>query len=384
MDQSRVDKKQMSSLVVLLGRPDAPTDGVADYCAFLAKAVEARGIHMSVARVHWAENGWLNGLRGLWRDSTQWRDHWVLLQYTALSWSRRGFPFGAVATLAILRRRGARCAVVFHDPRRQSETSTRWIDHARGVCQEWVIHKLYKMAAKSIFTVPLRTVAWLPRENNKAAFIPIGSNIPERAHHRVAPSSATKEKTVIVFGVTASPGATEQEVRDIAVVMLEAGKALGRLRLVVVGRGSVEAEELLERALRGADVELLVRGLLSAEEIAAEFESADALLFVRGAVTPQRGTAMAGIASGIPIVGYRDESSSGPLDDAGVQWSPWQDRDALARGLIHVLSDARLWMELNKRNLQVQEMYFSWAIIAKQFCKVLGVEATSLESGREP
>jgi len=32
--------------VALLGRPDAPTDGVADYCAYLATGLEARGIEM--------------------------------------------------------------------------------------------------------------------------------------------------------------------------------------------------------------------------------------------------------------------------------------------------------------------------------------------------
>jgi glycosyltransferase involved in cell wall biosynthesis len=377
------DNKKNRSLVALLGRRDAPTDGVQDYCTFLARELGARGTHMALARVLWNEKGWVAALRQLSRASAEWRGQWVLVQYTAFSWSRRGFPFGAVAALAILRQRGVRCAVVFHEQHRQSKISTRWIDRTRGACQDWVIHKLYKIAAKSIFTVPLKTVAWLPLAKNKAAFIPIGSNIPERAHHRVAPTSATKEKTVIVFGVTASPGATEQEVREISVVMLGASKALGRLRLVVVGRGSVEAAELLGKTLRGGDVELLVRGLLTAEEIAAEFESADALLFVRGAVTPQRGTAIAGIASGIPIVGYRDGNIDGPLQQAGVEWAPWQDRHALSQGLIRVLSDPNFWMELHERNLKVYGRYFSWAVIAKQFCKVLDADGTSLESGRE-
>ena len=47
----------------------------------------------------------------------------ILLQYTALSWSRRGIPFGAVATLGVLRSRGVRCVVVFHEPSRQDKSS---------------------------------------------------------------------------------------------------------------------------------------------------------------------------------------------------------------------------------------------------------------------
>ncbi len=43
-------------------------------------------------------------------------------------------------------------------------------------------------------------------------------------------------------------------------------------------------------------MELIVGGVLPAEEIAREFESADVLLFVRDAITLQRGSAIAGIA----------------------------------------------------------------------------------------
>lgn len=320
---------------------------------------------MSLDRVHWSENGWFHGLRQLRRESTAWRGQWVLLQYTALSWSRRGFPFGAVAVLAILRRRGVRCAVVFHEPNRQGGSGL--LRGVRGVCQDWVIRRLYHAASKSIFTVPIEKVAWLPKQENKAAFIPIGANIPEREHRRVEPGLAAKEKTVIVFGVTGSPEAAAREVNDISSVMLEACKTFGKLRLVVVGRGATEARELLAKALDGAEVELLVRGVLPAEEIAREFESADALLFVRGAITTRRGSALAGVASGVPIVGYREGSAGGLLEEAGVEWSSSHDRADLTRALIRVLSDPQLWMELHERNLEVQRNYLSWGRIAERF-----------------
>lgn len=346
-----------------------PTDGVADYCAFLAKGLEARGTQMSVARVSWMEDGWIDGLRALWRESAAWRGEWVLLQYTALSWSRRGFPFGAVAVLEVLRRRGMRCAVVFHEPDRQGGSGP--LQGIRGACQGWIIHKLYQGAAKSIFTVPVETVTWLPKGENKATFIPIGANIPERTSRRDAPAPAGREKTVIVFGVTDSPEGAAREAKDISSVMLKASNALGRLRLVVVGRGAVEARKQFAKAFQGGDVEVVVRGVLPAEEIAREFESADALLFVRSAITPRRGSAMAGIASGIPIVGYRDGSISGPLEEAGVEWSPWHDQESLTRGLIRVLSDPQRWMELHERNLKVQKNYLSWSRIAERFQAVL-------------
>ena len=357
--------------IALLGCPDRPTDGVEDYCTFLARALQDRGIHMDLVRVPWMEAGWFPGLWNLWRRSAGWRGQWVLLQYTALSWSRRGIPFGALATLAILRRRGVRCAVVFHEPSRQSQFPARWIDRIRGASQDWVIRKLYDRASMSIFTVPLETVGWLRAKGDKAAFIPIGANIPERVHRRAAPAQAGKVRTVIVFGVSDSPEAAAPEVNVISTVMLEACNALDKLRLVVAGRGALEAGELFAKALQGRNIDLVVHGVLPAERIADEFESADALLFVRGPITTRRGSVMAGIACGVPIVGYRGPEVSCMLEAAGVEWSPLQDRESLTRGLIRVLSDSQRWTELHERNIEMQKNYFSWNRIAERFQAVL-------------
>jgi glycosyltransferase involved in cell wall biosynthesis len=354
--------------VTILGRRDAPTDGVEDYCIFLARALAAEGIELQQTRVQWTEKGWFAALRLLSRECVAWRGRWVLLQYTALSWSRRGFPIAALIVTAILCRSGARVAVVFHESSRHG--GSRWLDRVRGACQDWVISKLYGSSAKSIFTVPLETIAWLPEQGKKAAFVPIGANVPEPANLRRTPSPSGKGKTVIVFGVTGAPWMA-QEVADIVGVIQEANKTLKELRLVVLGRGAMEAREQLANAFGRCDVELIVRGVLPAQEIADEFQRADVLLFVRGPVTLRRGSAIAGIACGVPIVGYRPESISAPLEQAGVEWSSRRDRADLARGLVRVLSDSRRWMELHHRNLEVQKNYFSWSRIAERYRAIL-------------
>jgi glycosyltransferase involved in cell wall biosynthesis len=354
--------------IALLGRKDTPTDGVEDYCSLLGRALATQGVEMKQARVPWMERGWPGGLRQLSRECTAWRDRWVLLQYTAFMWSRRGFPFPALIVLALLRRYGARVAIVFHEPCRQG--GMRWIDHLRGACQDWVIKNLYRRAARCIFTVPLETVTWLPNSRHKATFIPIGANIPERVNRRPVSARTNQERTVIVFGVTEAPNAA-REVEEIACVIRGASEALTKLRLVIIGRGAVEAQEQFARALEKCDVKLVIRGVLSAEEVACEFERADVLLFVRGLINPRRGSALAGIACGLPIVGYRNRGSDDYLNDAGVEWSSWGDRDGLIRGLIRVLSDPRRWMDLHERNLVVQRNHLSWSRIAERFRVVL-------------
>jgi glycosyltransferase involved in cell wall biosynthesis len=170
--------------------------------------------------------------------------------------------------------------------------------------------------------------------------------------------------------VTEAPKAA-REVDEIAGVIRGASKALTKLRLVIIGRGSVEAQERLTRALEKCNVNLVVRGILSAEEVAREFECADALLFVRGPINPRRGSALAGIACGLPIVGYRNGDIDDFLKEAGVEWSSWGDRDGLVRGLIRVLSDPRRWMDLHERNLELQRNHLSWNRIAERFRVVL-------------
>jgi glycosyltransferase involved in cell wall biosynthesis len=175
---------------------------------------------------------------------------------------------------------------------------------------------------------------------------------------------------VLVFGVTGAPE-TAGEVEEIVDVMREAGKAVPNLHLVVIGRGAIPAQPLLANALEKSSVGLVVRGILPAEEVAQEFARADVLLFVRGVVTLRRGSAVAGIACGVPIVGYRNGAVGSFLEEAGIEWSPWRDQAALARGLVRVLSDPQHRAELRERNLKLHESLFSWRRIAARYQEVL-------------
>src|SRR5919106_2150509 len=104
----------MTTVIALLGRRGGPTCGVEDYCTWLGRALTNRGCCLKQVRVPWEETGWPRAFHWLWRESACWSDRWVILQYTALSWSRRGFPLSLLVVLTILRLRSCRVAVVFH------------------------------------------------------------------------------------------------------------------------------------------------------------------------------------------------------------------------------------------------------------------------------
>jgi len=352
-------------VILLLGRRDEPTDGVADYCGKLRGAGLARGLSFEIARVHWAEKGWGDALAELREAAVAWRDCWVLLQFTTLAWSRRGFPLRAPRVLDVLRKGGARPGVVFHDffplP------GTGLVGSVREYCHLRVLRRLYAGSDLAIFTVPLEKLSWLPSQRDKAVFIPVGSNFPDlnrkiEKHETLPPSVAT----VAVFGITGG-AAGIQEVGDIVYTLRGTQSKGVRLRLMTVGRGTEVFEGELIKALKETGIELSMLGLMSAEDLIQSLSSAQALLCVRGHVSSRRGSAIAGIVCGLPIVGYRGVETGFPITEAGVKLVEVRDRDGLVDSLYQVLTDEKLSLQLRQRSLAAGHNYFSWNAITSQF-----------------
>lgn len=353
--------------IALVGLLDLPTDGIRDYCSHLSAALARRGDHLEIVEVRWETQGWLKAIRRLWKESRSWKGRWVLIQYTALMWSRHGFPVGALAVLRILKLRGAEVCVVFHDV--TYDPARGFIRRLRVACQYRTMRIALRWAACSILTVPPAQLAWLPDYPKRTAFIPVGSNFPG-AGAATARATLPSVPTVAVFGVTWGPRC-EQEVKDIAYAMKQAAARLPRVRLMVIGRGSREAEPALRRELSGTNVELSVLGVLPPKELRQNLSQADVMLCVRGHISSRRGSAIAGIECGLPVIGYRGPETALPMTEAGVLLFDSNDLGGLADALTRVLTDERLYQDLRQRNLIAAQKYFSWDAIAAQFIRVL-------------
>jgi glycosyltransferase involved in cell wall biosynthesis len=358
-------------LVALVGKRDEPTDALRDYCCWLSKALARRGVAMEIVEVRWERLGWLGALGKLWKQSGEWRGRWVVLQYTALMWSRRGFPVMVPLIFWMMKMRGCRVAVVFHDV--YASPGRRWIDRVRIKLQVLVMRHVCRRADRAVFPVPLEEVPWLASVAPNAAFIPIGANIPSLDELRRPgfTPERTSPPTVAVFCMSMWPAARKQEIEHVTQAMRQVSAALGPLRLLVLGRGAKEAESMLREELSGSQVCLTVEGLLSGEEIAARLSACDVLLFVRGAMSSRRGSGLAGIACGLPVVAYEGQETGGPLRDAGVLFVPQNDVRALGEQLSRVLRDEELRHELVSRSAAVFGEWFSWDSVAKRVAEVL-------------
>ena len=359
-------------LFALLGRKDEPTDAVEEYCTHLGESLASHGFRLEIRRVPWELHGWPHSLHALKLQAANWRDTWVLVQYTALAWSTRGFPFRFLQALRILAAARARIAVVFHDV--EPFSGSRAADRIRRLVQLHTMRRAVDLADLAVFTVPVENISWL-KPSAKCVFLPVGPNLPARSPVSSGEPAQHKIPAIAVFSITGGD-AGARETREIISAARAASQAIGRIRLCIFGRHAELRETALRDALAGLPVDLSVEGVLEGPQIIERLSSCDALLFVRGPLSARRSSAIAGIACGLPVVAYSGRETAPPITEAGVQLVPFdQDsslrQDQLNSALLQVLSDSALRSELAARSRQVYEQHFCWPSIASRFSRLL-------------
>src|SRR5262249_10578176 len=144
----------------------------------------------------------------------------------------------------------------------------------------------------------------------------------------------------------------------------------------VIGRGARDAEPVM-RSLVAGDVDLRILGLVEPQEVSEVLSEAHAQLFVRSGISSRRGTVVAGIACGLPVVAYAGSETGYPLLEAGVRLARSSEAEELAKEMTAVLRNEEVRQELSARSRGAAERYFNWRSIAGEFLKAL-----EMESGR--
>jgi glycosyltransferase involved in cell wall biosynthesis len=357
-------------VIALLGRPDAPTDAVEEYCCYLGKALTAEDFELIIERVAWPESGWTRTGRALRRRAKGWRGAWVLVQYTALAWSARGFPLRFPRVLKILKTAGVRVGVVFHDV--EPYSGTRVIDGLRRRAQLHVMRGALRLSDAAIFTVPMENISWIRRQPGKGYFIPVGANLPTSGEANSRKGISTGGKlSVAVFSITGGESG-RWEIDNIVEAVRFAASRVGNLRLIVLGRNAQSAEAELRERFRDSAVELHVLGVLPGEDVVRSLSVSDVLLFVRGHISTRRSSAIAGIACGLPVIAFEGPETAAPITEAGLAFFSPQRKGDLGDVLLRVLEDEQYRASLAQRSLLAQRQYFSWHAIAARYAEFLG------------
>ncbi|HKN74658.1 MAG TPA: glycosyltransferase [Candidatus Acidoferrum sp.] len=355
--------------IALLGRRDAPTDAVEEYCRYLGEALRAHDFELELARVAWLEDGWPAAMRELERQAKEWRGCWVLVQYTALSWSERGFPLRFLRVLRILRQAGARVAMVYHDV--LPYHGDRTIDKLRRRAQNHAMSEALRSSDLGVFTVPVSKIPWIGKRHTRTVFIPVGANLPEpESAWKMRPGEANRLPAIAVFGITGGEGGI-WEIASISEALQIVAEGLGKLRLVVMGRHSDTAEKALKNLMDKQPIEVCALGILPGSEIVQHLASCDVLLFVRGGISSRRGSAIAGIACGLPVVALDGPETASPITEAGVVFADPKRQRGLGEALLKVLADPEYRATLAERSCRAQEKHFSWKAIAARYAAAL-------------
>ena len=350
-----------TGIFALLGRRDNPTDAVEEYCRYLGGALQAHDLQLEIRRVPWDSRGWSESLSALRLQVQALPPYtWFLVQYTALAWSKRGFPLRFLRVLRTLNALNACTAVVFHDV--EPFSGSRLIDRLRRGVQLFTMRRAVSLATRGIFTVPMEKISWLPSNPQNLHFIPVGPNLPildPPAHDR----ADSQVPTVAVYSITGG-SAGVVETRTIIAAVRHVAQKIGKLRLSVFGRNADSAQPVLRESLADMSVEISVEGLLEESQLIDRFSAADVLLFVRGSISSRRGSAIAGIACGLPVIAYSGSETASPITDAGVVLVSPNNQEELNAALLRVLSDPAHRSELGAKSRAAFTRHFSWPSIA--------------------
>ena len=272
--------------------------------------------------------------------------------------------------LKTLRAAGVRVGVVYHDV--SPFEGTRVIDRLRRRTQLRTMREALCLSEAAIFTVPVEKLSWIRTQRAKPVFIPVGANLSasDAAFSRLHFSSDNK-LSIAVYGITGGR-AGSKEIDDLAGALRYVVPRVKNLRLLVFGRNSQVAEADLRKALDNLDVEFHVLGVLKEEDVVRALTSSDLLLFLRGPISSRRGSAIAGIACGLPVIAQQGPETAPPITEAGLALYSPQRKDDLGEVLLRVLEDEHYRAELAQKSWAAQNKYFSWRAIAARYAECLG------------
>ena len=336
---------------VVVYRMRGGIDAIDEYSRRLVAALNAGGI---------AARYTAGGLPPVLGDSAE--PPWVLLQYNPFSYGPRGLAPGLLHDVWRMRRRSrTRLAVMVHEA---------WIDMNDapstliGLWQRAQLRALLRVADR----VMTSTQALADELGGGAVHVPIASNItPVPTSPRAARSRLGIEGklAVALFGRANPARALDYAEAAIAALV----DALGADKLAILNLGA-DAPALKVPS----GVEVHNSGRLPPDEVSVHLWASDLVLlpFTDG-ISTRRGTLMAALAHGRPVLGLDGRNTDMLLADAGgaVALTPVGDRSSFSRAAVELSGDPERLRAIGEAGRRLYDSRFDWAVTARSVGAVL-------------
>ncbi len=342
---------------LVVARSTTQADGIRDYTRRLLVALREAAVDAEL--LQWADGvpKATNGRAASALDATELDA--LVVQYNPFSYGRWGFAPGLPLFLARLRRRRRRprIAVMFH------ETYVDMRSLSWALMGSWQRAQL--VAVQAAADVQLCSIQrWTERLRRTALgrpvhHLPVASNLPdaraerERARHQLG---ADADTVVLSCLGLRHPGRLQEHV-------LAAARAAGALAPSVLvldlGAGERSQSEL------GRNVRLRSSGFLDEHDLAAQLAASDVFLApYRDGVSTRRGSVMAALQHGVPVVGTAGHLSDDVLRDApGLTLVAIGAPDDYARAVASLVRDGERRAELGAAGRQLYERSFDWPVL---------------------
>jgi glycosyltransferase involved in cell wall biosynthesis len=349
--------------VLVVYQTTGAIDAIDQYSRLLVEALRERGVSVGY------EGHGPRSAQGA-REPPQW----VLLQYNPYAYGRFGVaPALLRDTLAMRRKTGARLVVMVHEA---------WIamndpkSYAVGLWQRGQLRALL-MLADGVMT---STEALAREVGADAVHAPIGSNI--------TPANVTPERARASFGMDARliVGLFGRE---------HESRALGHVEAAIAELARSHGADGLAVLNIGADaapittppgVPVIAPGAVSEAEVSKHLLASDVILlpFTDGLST-RRGTLMAALAHGKPVVGLRGSNTDKVLDQAAgaLVLVGSGDPGDYARAVCALCADPDRMHAVGARARELYESCFDWPLAAQRVVSLLS-ELESRSRGQRP
>jgi len=296
----------------------------------------------------------------------------VLVQFNQFSWGKRGFNPWLPAAVAKLAREGVRVGVMFHEMVVPATTA-----RFRAM-RLWQVRQ-YRSLARSATVRFYSIQPWADEQRglarSAAVHLPVGSNLPgasvTREASRARHGFGEDEVVLGVFG-TAHPSRLVGHVAEAVGVLRAAGRSVAVLYVGPDG-------EAIGSSLGSAGARIVSPGRLPGQEAADALRGVDVFVspFIDG-VSTRRGSMMAALRVGLPVVGTHAENTDRLLLEANgrsICLTPMRDKGAFASAVARLATDREAARAMGESGAAMYRARFDWPVAADRVARELGLGA---------
>jgi glycosyltransferase involved in cell wall biosynthesis len=380
--------------------PPAPS-GVGDHTAMLGEAFAARGIGVlifttrreveagasSLVRVLPIVDRWTGpAMWALARRIARARPDVVFLQYVPTLYGRGGVGAAAPSLAWLLRLRGLQVVTILHEPYIPLRFTPKLL--AIGLAQRAMLASTMAASctvAASTLRVAQMTARWLPWRQRDIRRVPVGSNIPPvpladsvRAALRERLGIAPDEIVLIFFGSLHVTKLLDLILRSPAHLEACAIPAA----LLVIGQN--EATIAARAATMGIPLgRVICTGYCTAEQVSRFLTCGDIFLApLLDGVSTRRGSVMAALEHGIPVVTTSGHSTEPDLFEGSMCLIPCSEERAFLRAVEDLARDPAARDRLGRAGQALYENVFEWRRIARQLLDLAEPVRSSAREGQ--